>query len=277
MNLLSLEQYGMIKEMWFYLTLKDKIHLSEVSKELIQMSIRMNKEIDVIIRLPNRNRLTRYDTVEKKMKMLANLLRLFPNISKMFFGRGVAGNCLSVLYNCESICESLKGLEMSVTDDGLIGISKLRNLRSLKIFDCVKNDFPYGGFYHLSLLTNIQSLDLSGCGDLLNDKKGTRYLSCLTNLTFLNVNQSENEDVGLPFLDSLTKLEILKANSCHFLPGDLIRLYSLVNLTYFDLSGDVEFDFFFHLPELIQLSTLTNLLTLEFSSVNCPDEGFQFL
>ena len=273
--ILRLENSGITREVWCYFTVKDILQLLTVNKNVRTLCKRMNDYFPQRIKI----RLMSNLTDKQCAKVLNNRISSpFHNISTLdisninHFDNDIAlsKSSMSVLYNCDSLRQSLKVLTVEVkSDDGLCGMSKLTKLSSL---DISYSSITDNALINLTCLTNLTCLSIRSCETMssyrfsspinypimiLNivccnrrnylrvnftrDRIGLSNeclssLSSLTNLTELDLSLNCNlSDQGLISLSTLEQLKSLNLTSCRRIIG-LSFLTLLTNLTILNLA-----------------------------------------
>lgn len=123
--------------------------------------------------------------------------------------------------------------EQNVTNEGLMGLSELRNLKSLSLFGRPLSDT---GIQSISKLKSLTYLDISYC-KLISDE-GMKCLSNLKSLTFLDISLCQLiTDKGIYHVSQLKNLTELKADSLPNITDEaFVSLSKLPNLTSLTLN-----------------------------------------
>jgi len=217
-----LENIDINGNIWLFLGgIKDIVHLMTTSKRTHEICIESNKVVTAIIKISEIHR-SGYITEQERKEMIRNIIQSFPNISKLIINNKTiifGEESLSQIYKSDSLQRSLKELKFMTGDEGLLGISNVKNLLSLDLGwtdDLYRNNKSHGitdvGLSHLSSLIKLTSLDLSYC-DITD--VGLSHLSGFINLTSLNLSNCGNiTDVGLSPLSGLINLTSLNLSDC---------------------------------------------------------------
>ena len=165
----NLNDHGLLTEIWGFLKIGDICRLLIASKHVREICLTINKLISQRIIIWSWSK----GTNEKERNILFNnILKSFPKIScldlLMRHNHLFGYTSLSLLYNSKSICNNLTELSVSMNVNGVRGISKLQNLRSLNISE---SKITNKGFEEICLLLNIEVLNIA-----LGPKKGNLLL-----------------------------------------------------------------------------------------------------
>ena len=220
MLLCQLESYGITREIWTYFTFRDVTKLLTTSKDIRELSLRMNTMISFGIDVYGLSDGT------PTIQIFFNIMRTFPLISRLVFGHCKKMDIyVQVFFNASPrLCESLLELSVYVTyKNALRGVSNLRNLTALDLQDSIVDYFTIAEVSRLSKLVAlkigfgfdpdddddscIEDIDGYTSGDML-DK-----LSFLTNLRYLHFSIMDKitDDVQLlNFLSKMTALTFVK-------------------------------------------------------------------
>jgi Leucine-rich repeat (LRR) protein len=132
--------------------------------------------------------------------------------------------------------EDLTLYSTATTDDVLLAVSRLDNLRHLKI-----NMDPFtshwitdAGIEHLAGSAKLESLELSNVG---GTEKGIRHLAGLKQLRELKLSNCKVTDAGFTRLAGLKKLERLDLEGTAVTDAVLPTIAEFENLTYLRLTG----------------------------------------
>lgn len=263
MLLQQLDDCSLLRELFPYFTIKDICQLLSVNKTVQVKILNINKLISHKIILSNLLRLT---NEEDQTKMLENMLKSFPNIWNLEVNNRIEydfisiyySKCLSVLYNYQSVCQSLTELILPcLSDNGIVGIS---NLKKLKVLNIRCSDITNRGLAEICSIVSITSLNISRC-DIIKagDESAYYYLLKLNNLISLNMSGCDNiSDEGLEVLSTITTLTELNLSNCTSISNiGLLYLLSLTNLSILNLSNS------YGITSVSSLSTLSNLTSLD--------------
>ena len=240
-------------EIWEYLTINDICQLLKVNNNVRTISLIIKEVICQKITI------NFYSfPVSQRQLTLQKIFHNFSNIYKLVVDTNepMDINCMSVLYNTNSICNRLKGLSILLSNDNVGGLS---NVRNLEILDCSYSPISNSNvFVEICLMKSLTSLDISHCIEIndevllplslmtslislnmqhcvLISNDGLQYLSTLTNLKHLDLSYGNNIDnSGLIFLIHLVNLKYLNLRTINI--SSLTFLESLVNITELDLS-----------------------------------------
>jgi hypothetical protein len=265
MFFLNLEIYGVTRELWTYFTVKDILNLFITSKDYNSLCLRINNVIPQLIsvKLFETNPKTRNGKIivetENALK-LQKLLYQFPNISKLYL-IGTIGISLLTL-NVENILyQSLETLVAEIScDEALFGISKFVKIKYL---DLSESKITSKGLLKVSLLKNINTLKLRNCTNIAgglrrNPKILNQLVSSLTNLTDLDMYSMTIID--LKPLGKLISLTSLNLSKCYYIT-DFSPLSTLLNLLCLQLNACNLID-----SQLFFIKFLTKLKSLQISS-----------
>ena len=148
--LTGLNDYDEImRELWYYLDVRDIIQLSQVNHNIMLLCLRINNLVpqDIILRFNDRG----LEYISKSV--LRNVFKFFPNISKLdLTSDHKLGNALMELNEDNSFfndSSNLKEFTISILNDNvLIGLSNLNSLTTLSISSFIFENFK---FYHSNL------------------------------------------------------------------------------------------------------------------------------
>ena len=208
--LISLESFGLTREIWTFLKIEDVISLLITCKEIRACCIRINKLFPFKIKILS---LLNMKHGDNKYEIFLDFLNCFPCISNLTFGNNYEemDESLQLLYNNIIISKSLRELTVQVNNstETLKGINNLINLTTL---DLSMSSITYNGLLYLSSLININLLNLSNCLELTNN--GLKSLSTLININTLNISNNNNfTNIGLSYLqNTVTNITSLNIN-----------------------------------------------------------------
>jgi hypothetical protein len=281
--LAELESYGVNNNILYFLEIKDIISLIISSKTTSEMYLKMSLNSPVIIKIIKQKQLKRYISDQNRKTLLTNILKWFPKISELVIddNKTMFEESFKEIYDCDSICESLKELKVVVGDNGLSGISKLTNLLTFDLFwpDKILNNTISGrltdkGLVFLSKLIKLKSLSLTNCRYITDN--GLISLSNLNNLISLKLSSCNLiTDNGLNHLINFTNLISLDlSHTNNITDNGLTLLSNFINLTYLDLAYCYEITDI----GLSYLSNLNNLIYLNLKVChNITDNGLYHL
>ena len=264
--LTGLNDYDEImRELWYYLDVRDIIQLSQVNHNIMLLCLRINNLVpqDIILRFNDRG----LEYISKSV--LRNVFKFFPNISKLdLTSDHKLGNALMELNEDNSFfndSSNLKEFTISILNDNvLIGLSNLNSLTTLSISSFIFENFK---FYH-------SNLTASQISTVLLIKQLIYFywyktisidiffiLSTLTNLTTLSIIccALDINMISFPIIPKLTTLNLL---GCYGISDRLLS--SLTNLPLLTSLSIVKCTSDFNMGGWV--SYLSNLTTLNLSS-----------
>jgi tRNA A-37 threonylcarbamoyl transferase component Bud32 len=119
-----------------------------------------------------------------------------------------------------------------VTDAGLLHLQGLTNLEHLILIDTSVTD---DGLVHLAALPKLQHLQMGG---MRLTEEGMKHLGALTGLSgLLTLSKCGVTDAWLPYLQTLSKLQVLGLANNPVTDAGLASLKALPNLEELDLTG----------------------------------------
>jgi cellulose synthase/poly-beta-1,6-N-acetylglucosamine synthase-like glycosyltransferase/Leucine-rich repeat (LRR) protein len=157
-------------------------------------------------------------------------------------------------------------LPISVDDDGLAGIGRLKSLTALTLSNSKVTD---EGLAHLLPLSNLQYLDLYGTA--LSDA-GVADLCRLTSLRYLYLTNTRLTDDGIAGLHKLTQLEELGLDGTSLTDRGLAIVRSFPHLRRLRIGRTQVTD-----AGLAHTSALPNITTLELQGLPITDDGLKEL
>lgn len=202
---------GLTTELFKYLSIKEICKLLVINKGIRENVLEVNKLIPQQIKLNN----IYINEVENAIK-LKNMLFSFPNISFLYFKSSynlkyLVGESILVLYKTNSICNSLKKFTISMSDEGVNGISTLKYIQEL---DISHSSITVKGLIEVCLITTIRSLNISYCKQIKNED--LCHLSKLTFLNSLDMNGFKISNNGLLYLSNISCMKNLNLIHIHF-------------------------------------------------------------
>lgn len=273
----KLEQFSLLHgEIWYYLSIKDICKILILDKSHRSLFLVINRSFSHNISL---YRIFRHN-INDKCKILINMLKSFPNIYSLNLGLKFVTNnrndvmdieSMSILYNTKSICNSLRKLRVVISDSGVVGISNLKYLSVLSInYSSITNQ----GILEISTMINITSLKTSTCINISED--GFYCLKNLSNLVVLNISCCSLSDRVLNHLSSLTKLIYLNlCSSSNINDNGVMHLSNLISLEYLNLSDSRITNLYFLTP--LQKITSLNLSCCSFLQDNSDFSSISYL
>ena len=195
---------------------------------------------------------------------IVNKLSILPNLRSLsimtfdFMGK-IDNEGVKILPTFKFLEKLSLGSHSMITDEGMMWIMKMDNLRELSIVSCGIGD---EGLNYLSRLKLLEKLDISYCAKVTD--KGLNYLSNLKLLVSLDTSKCSVTDAGLINLTNLRKLNV---RFCDKINGrGLIHFHQLdeLDLTCTNVTND----------ELFLLAQLRSLRVLRLNNCeNISDKG----
>jgi hypothetical protein len=244
-------------EVWPYLTIKDICNLLTVNKNIKEISLSINILYSHTISLCILHR-----SLFEKNIILNNMLKSFPKIVNLIITKrgtnthpsivnyAMTSDTMSILYNKQSICNSLQNFQVILADSGCVGLPNFDNVRKLNVSYSTITSIVV-----IATMINITSLKIIACKNITTDE-GLLPIMMLTNLTYLNMSYCIVSNIRLQYVSNLTNLVSLDLSWCEGIDDDgTTHLSSLINLTYLNLTHSGISNLLFLTP-LIQMTRL---------------------
>jgi len=252
---------GLTTELINYLSINEICKLLVINKDIRENVLEVNKLIPQQIKLNN----VYINEVDNAI-ILKNIFFSFPNISFLYFKSNynssknlVVGESLLVLYKTNSICNSLIKLTISMSDEGVNGIS---NLKYIQVLDISHSSITVKGLIEICLITTIRSLNISYCKQIKNED--LCHLSKLTFLNSLDMNDFKISNNGLLYLSNISCMKNLNLINVHFdydynhSNNSVSNLSKMSNILSLNLSK-ICYNPRFLMPNLTTLISITSL------------------
>ena len=165
--------------------------------------------------------------------------------------------------------DTLDALRSKITDEGLLRICTLLNLRNLLLKGCI--NITDEGIPSILLLKSLEKLDLSG--SRITDESAT-YLSRLPLLEHLTLQETRITDSTLKHLsNSKNKLRSINIAACQFVTNiGMNHISKLLHLESLNVGHTCLED-----ETLGKLCGVLSLRRLDISNSKITDEGFQYI
>lgn len=238
--LIFLEDYGITVEVWTYLTVNDIISLLSVSKDINNLTRRINKIIPQNINFQKRAII--------KSNTLKQIFINFPNISKLTFHY--------VMSSYFSEQQKIHNLMCELNENDL----NFKNIKELQLFQINVYDVNFPLIKSIVNYAHLTSLSLISSN--LDDDSLSSLIS-LKNLSNLDLSKNIfSRSTDYVFLKNLPKLTTLNISDSS-VDLSILNIHLAINLTSLDISKNSKTS----IEQFMKLKTINSLKILNIS--NC--------